>query len=238
MNTALYNTYRFIRRPMARYGRVKWADATRALDQARRLLDYGKPATLPTDWRVKGCGVLGKRRWVENPEREGFRFVGYADEIAGLRHRGWFVDDNEDEVYRGAVYRLPHGRFVAGFPDPYNDGPAFVELETTDDEQTAARWADDLARIMAEENREWSRASSARIDHDQMGADMAVHRRGFLKLRELKRLDANGNAETYPPHVVAAIQDSIASHLRDYRKLKAERRQLRNTFAHQAGWEE
>lgn len=47
-------------------------------------------------------------RWIEDPSAAGLRFVGFADEIAGLRHSGWYDEpDGEGDLYRGAVYQMP-----------------------------------------------------------------------------------------------------------------------------------
>jgi len=73
-------------------------------------------------------------RWIENPESKGLRFVGYADEIdSGIRHTGWFLDSEfRDETARGVVYQLPakdgRARFLAGYTDSFNDGPAALTV--------------------------------------------------------------------------------------------------------------
>lgn len=62
-------------------------------------------------------------RWIENPERAGLRFVGFADEIAGLRNRGWYCRaDDFGETYRGAVYQLPARKGRALYVPAYREG--------------------------------------------------------------------------------------------------------------------
>lgn len=74
----------------------------------------------------------GKRyMWIENASAC-LRSAGYADEICkNIWHRGWFTrdDDCDSEVYRGIVYRLPHGRAFVGYADPCNQGCALVAFE-------------------------------------------------------------------------------------------------------------
>lgn len=105
-------------------------------------------------------------QWHEWPA---FRRVGYADEIVRLRHRGWFVSDStQDEVARGEVYRLPHGRFIAAVADPFNDGPAMLYLgEVFTDETEAARTADSIAETYAEEVREHDAKENERMREEE-----------------------------------------------------------------------
>lgn len=60
-----------------------------------------------------GCGGA---RWAELPESMGFRFAGFADELAKaagysrmIEHSGWFLDPDGfgGELARGCVYQLP-----------------------------------------------------------------------------------------------------------------------------------
>lgn len=47
-------------------------------------------------------------RWIEDPSAAGLRFVGWSDELSGIDHFGWYLnDDDQDEVARGCVYQLP-----------------------------------------------------------------------------------------------------------------------------------
>jgi len=64
-------------------------------------------------------------RWIERPEDAGFRFVGFADEIAGraIDHTGWYTHPDGDfgGTLRGAIYQLParrgRARYVAGYQE-------------------------------------------------------------------------------------------------------------------------
>jgi hypothetical protein len=100
-------------------------------------------------------------RWIENVSKLNWRLVGFADEIVSLRHKGWFADEFQDSIYRGIVYRLPHGRFVYGYADPNNDDCALIENTFATDEKDAARWADSVAEHFAEREREYSEANNA-----------------------------------------------------------------------------
>lgn len=65
-------------------------------------------------------------RWIEYPERAGLRFVGFADEILGLRNLGWYCRaDDFGDVYRGAVYQLPARKGRALYVPAYREGNFF-----------------------------------------------------------------------------------------------------------------
>lgn len=112
--------------------------------------------------------------WIERPRDAGLRLVGYADEIAKLRHRGWYCDEYQDEVFRGVVYRLPHSRgFIAGYADPYNKGCAFVELSACATEVDAAHSADEIARYEAEREIEYQESQSAKLRAEEEAEQFA-----------------------------------------------------------------
>ncbi len=96
-----------------------------------------------------------RRRFVADPAEVGLRFEGWSDAVVTLRHRGWYADSLQDEVYRGAVFRLPARRgvprFMIGYGESLSDG--FVLDPTTiwdDDPIGAAFSADAMAERAAE----------------------------------------------------------------------------------------
>jgi hypothetical protein len=115
---------------------------------------------------------LGKpnEAWIERPEQAGIYFVGFADDVAprAVRHRGWFTDDDCGDVMRGMVFRFAgrRGAFVAGRSDPWNDGPAYIDLSPIDDERDAAMAADSLAECHAEAEREYQESERAKMHAD------------------------------------------------------------------------
>jgi hypothetical protein len=137
---------------------------------------------------VGGCNMTRQRdrpsyAWIEKPRDAGLRLVGYADEIVNLRHKGWYCDEHQDDLFRGVVYRLPHSRgFIAGYADPWNDGPAFVCLELAEDGRQAAFWADSIAEREAESEREYQERENEKIRTEEENAQ-------FAKDREAKRPD-------------------------------------------------
>jgi hypothetical protein len=156
-------------------------------------------------------------RWIEDTEKAGLRFMGYADDIINLRHTGWMTDPygDTDEVIRGAVWQLParHGfpQYVAGYCDPCNEGAARIDFDvidgprggedggamygTSDELAQAARYADGLAEHTAEDEREYrakdyaeQRAGELRDEAAELRADLCdIIRSQREKISELLR---------------------------------------------------
>ncbi|MGJ4951846.1 hypothetical protein [Bradyrhizobium sp. HKCCYLS20291] len=179
-------------------------------------------------------------RWVESPEQYGLRFVGYADIIAprSVRHTGWFIDDDgAGEKARGVVFRLPsrNGRalFVAGIADPYNIGPAIVPFESTEDETTAAIWADHLADRYACKEREYQRVTSARARYDELADYISGERKQCLALiRELKP-----RSHSFGPATCKALHGAVAELLEGIGQARQKRADIFDAFGSHAAWE-
>ena len=114
-------------------------------------------------------------RWHESPETP-FRFIGLAHDIVSLRHTGWYTRDDDfgDELARGVVYLLPHGRYLAAIASECESakdgsGPCIVETNANgspclyDDKEDAARAADSFAERYAEGAREDDRLQGERM---------------------------------------------------------------------------
>jgi len=96
------------------------------------------------------------KRWVDDPEADlGLRLVGASHEILRLGHSGWYVDTIYEDTCEGRVYRLPHGRYLAGYTDGFNPDAVCLDVRTVYDcERDAAHAAEEMARIYAEDARE------------------------------------------------------------------------------------
>jgi len=100
---------------------------------------------------------------------EGLRDIGHSDDIVSMRNRGWYCDIFQDETYRGHVWQLPARDglpvYIAGYIEI--DAEYVVlsasngRIDMTDDKDQAARWADELARVNAERQAEYSAADDA-----------------------------------------------------------------------------
>lgn len=103
-------------------------------------------------------------------DRAGLRYVGFADEIVRLRHNGWFTDrEFQDDVMRGVVYMLPHGRYVAGYHFNGGDdkGATLWFDELHDTKEDAARMADEHARVAAEAECDYQDEERAKLQAEE-----------------------------------------------------------------------
>lgn len=135
------------------------------------------------------------KRWVEDVQAAGLRFVGYSDEIINLRHTGWFADSFCEKTCRGAVWQLParNGQclFVYGYEDEDNPGSALIDFDVTNDKDDAARWADSMAERDAEESREFYAKDQAEQEVYDLQARIEDGKKEVRRLlserRQLKR---------------------------------------------------
>ncbi|WP_052159475.1 hypothetical protein [Alcaligenes faecalis] len=99
----------------------------------------------------------GAPRWYchAGPAFEREIFVDESEE-ARIDHTGWFADTWQDNVIRGLIVRLPHGRFLVGHYEK-DSGERVYYSELYDDERTAVYRADSLAQRVAEEETEYHR---------------------------------------------------------------------------------
>lgn len=148
-----------------------------------RSYRYKNPLTVSNPFRGGTPFQAGKHAghrstwgfWSEHCD-EHARFVGLAHSIiVRLGHTGWYtMEDYRDELARGVVYLLPHGRYIAAMADPCNShkdgtGPCVIECKPNGqpyiygDKEDAARAADSLAEVYAEGEREYRRQESERM---------------------------------------------------------------------------
>jgi hypothetical protein len=180
-------------------------------------------------------------RWHESPETP-FRFVGLASDCVKLGHTGWYTrgDDCGSELSRGAVYMLPHGRYLAAIADPYQSakdgtGPAMIETdregnpEIYRDKESAAQAADRLAEIHAESAREDDRVF-CRVQSLESERDEAEN-----TLDEL-RSDARGLLEEIresklSPGLCQRLKAQLASMRREMHEAYATSKSAKQTLA-------
>lgn len=148
-------------------------------------------------------------RWIENPSACGLRRIGEAHDIIDMRHKGWYLDDFQDETARGVVYQLPgrkhHARYLAGYETSYEreavclsmeiyesddrrDG-TFYRYDCDDDaKRDAARAADSIAERMAEESREWYEANdNGRAARKKVSESVTIGTQCLVRLRRIRR---------------------------------------------------
>jgi hypothetical protein len=80
-----------------------------------------------------------------------------GDVHGGIKHNGWYTDDNCEGTLAGIVVYLPHGRILAGW-SMGKGMSSFVDTSRIfDDAKEAARAADELAEYAAERERDYQR---------------------------------------------------------------------------------
>jgi len=156
----------------------------------------------------------------------GPRWVKDADEIAPWQgHKGWYTDDMYDNTLIGVVlcfsrHAAPDengdttgkGRqiFMAGTRHTDQDGVT-LDLDTTDDMITAARWADGMAERAAEEYREEDEKYRREQKVEECREEISLARKACLKLlRDMRPL--RKGLQSLPESVYNALEDQV----RDY----------------------
>lgn len=230
------------------------AIAAARADLLASVTRYPSSAVKPGYSSGKPFAAYGERhmRWIESPSAAGLRFVGYCDEIAGraINHTGWYLDDDfQDESVRGVVFRMAgrdgRARYVAGYQDPCNgsadrDGPVCLSFDVIEGEPLSSSWdedpaareaaysADHIASRMAEEEREYRRASTAGMRYRDLGEDVATMRRDALDL--IAQIKSHKAAVCDAPAIVAALRDRLESIVDAIREARSERRDLLSDF--------
>lgn len=115
-----------------------------------------------------------------------FRFVGFADEVEGvrIRHTGWYADEHGDTLYRGAVFQIParggNPQYLAGVEwgessrKGFDSGGGWIDIGRGDiheSKEDAARCADSMAENAAERAREEDAAERERIREEEDAAE-------------------------------------------------------------------
>ncbi|WP_315743122.1 hypothetical protein [Bradyrhizobium sp. SZCCHNR1075] len=232
------------------YRKYRRADRNpaKALADARNAIATGRTTYCRYDSVIPSYAAIGAPfrhagdicRWIENPAVHGFRFVGTADKIAprSIKHTGWYCSDNNvsGETARGVVFQMPardgKPRFVAGMVS--DDESALIAMyDATDDDTTAAIWADHLAERYADNAREHERVSSARARFNELAATIAEERRVCLALiAELKP-----RMRSFGPATCKALREAVANLRESIGAMRAERADIAHAFASHPAWE-
>jgi hypothetical protein len=154
------------------------------------------------DWSTRGLkgfrNFKCKALTIENPH-ESFRFAGYAHKIIKLNHTGWFTDEYQYETTKGVLFRMTHGRFIAGCTDAWNwcdkshSGPVMFKCDSSGnveiyhDETSAAIAADHIAENWAELCREDNVKQSAESRIEDMRCEVKRLKDRRLYLLSLSR---------------------------------------------------
>lgn len=116
------------------------------------------------------------------------------DVASWLRHDGWYTDDQQDNMFSPRVWRLPHGRFLAGYVATNWDSATLDGVHESESDAWAA--ADELARVDAEREREY---------HEKWRAARAVEdaredKRSALREARIAAIDLVNVLRDLPAH--------------------------------------
>lgn len=186
---------------------------------------------------------IDKCRWVEHPAA-GLRFVGKVHEIKGgerlsdnrpyfdrplIDHRGWYVDNFQDETVCGEVYQLPsrNGKpvYVPAIEDHCGNGGALINFhDATGDLRDAIRWADRAAERYAEDEREYQAKDAAEQRIGEIKSEIDGAFSDFKRL--CKEIRANCDKLTGLTEMRKLIKSEYRRVRSHVRKLRAERKEL------------
>lgn len=139
------------------------ATATAALLATREGREVKQRATTSGDSGWNGKTPI--RIWWHRDQIP-FRWSGFADELANLRHTGWYLDDDQMMgTLRGIVCQLParsgQTRYLAGYHNTENGGYVLYCDCIYDTDKDAAREADRVAERLAESKWKYNAAWQA-----------------------------------------------------------------------------
>lgn len=210
--------------------------------------------------RVEGPKISTWGRWNDEAQGERYlsfstssqliRFVGYADEIGRINHKGWFTSEENStgEKYRGAVWQLSpdragRPRFVAGYVENMSgEEGGFLDLgniqtgepggEEGGAKMAAAYLGDQMAERDAENARDYGRAWQAGSHYAQAleeaqelkGEVHALLKERIVAKRELRALGLGTGVKGGA--ICAAIDRQARALLRDLWDLKKRAQEL------------
>lgn len=157
-----------------------------------------------------------------------FEHVGEAYTINRRLPRGWYTDDFQNETLKGEVlsFRNPHKLsdneshvfYIAATSHSDWDGVTVYTTPVFDDKEDAARYANECARVEAEQAREYAEAYERDKAREEAREELHAQNKATLELiRELKHVRGLPLPKT--PAICAAIRQTIRHYLADRRDL-------------------
>lgn len=183
-----------------------------------------------------------KQIFVDSLEDAPVILVGDAHALAKIDHTGWYVDQYQDDVLKGAVVAIRNPRTLQGeddntgnkthlqfYPVTYStawDGATIYISEVYETAREAAYRADRIAERLAEDEREYQAKEQARIDIDEAKAEIHDMNREFLALRA----ETKQAGQSYTPHVCEAIREKLRDILDERERLFDRIAKLQDNF--------
>lgn len=150
--------------------------------------------------------------WYCHDDGAQFRNERDAADIVDMRHTGYYTDgDDCSETAVGIVASLPHGRFIAGYRLTMNDERVYFP-EVHDTERDAALMADEHARIIGEQESEYSNRWREAYDLQESINELTQELGKSLALRHHPRFSSPDEIR----HIIQQIRDARETLARDY----------------------
>lgn len=200
--------------------RHAWTTPAGRIETARNAVRFGDPTPNPAD----------RPLYADSFDALGWRQVGTSEEVCrkeGSRrvdHSGWFVDSFQCETVSGHVLQLPARsglpQYVAAVQWSDRDGVTVWPNRVTDSPLDAAAWADQEAKRIGEEEREYSEAYEAGRRYAERMAEAREARKERRELRKAlkaERIAALRTGRAPSPVVCAALREKLESLYREGR---------------------
>lgn len=230
--------------------RLALADARKALENGRKFYNGPRPdAIRPAVFRGEKMAHVENPesagfRFVGRVEPD---FRAHGDPWDSSGRTGWHTDPHGDTfkdgsgLCYGVVYALPgragRSRLVAGYEfggveggpsqdlsDVYESDPCADEYVHQEHARHIARIADSMAEYAAEQEREYQTAWQAGSRWQELGDEIAGHRRDALAILAERR-EAKADSDKFPT-LCAAISARVASILDEIKTARGERAEL------------
>lgn len=238
----------------------------------RRLQVFkDKGVVFGKDWRtirplaytphVGGPNALFGRRknlqWLESGFDQ-FRW-NWADKVAtSIRHTGWFDSEYQDETYRGVVLRTTRGTLIPAIAhgsesrsgklwrSACGNESALIIVRgaefTADDSVACARAADGYAESMAEDEREYSDASSKAAEYEELRESIKSTRRetleSFAEMRRARGLLRKHDAQEAFPALCETLRANARAAARTIRQARKRMASIRDDYGNRQGFKD
>ena len=261
VNARLTRIYCALRRKVSS-GTVMGRDVTASdcLSRARYILSDGRvdyPGRYMTARVWSGLGGSDgatsddSMRWIENPAARGLR-IRAAHDVVRLDHTGWYLDSyGMGDTVHGIVAILPgrngKARAVAGYADPFNDGPVCIDVSEIfesdpdtyhcDAYRDASRRGDSIAERYAEQEREYHDAYDDGARARDAASDATACARRYVETVRAFR-DTWRARHTVGRRVVAMALDCMREACEDMRDARDKAREMRDGRGTCDAWKE
>lgn len=183
---------------------------------ARRVL-----AGTSGNWYKRACG---ESVYLCDVWPKGWRDLGDCQQLAPrtIDHSGWYADSQQSALIRGRVLQLParngSPRYIAGTYCTECDGVTLYPLQRFDDARDAALYADECARVEADNARDADARDCAAALIEEAQDSIVNMRRACLALLREMRAVAPGRKTPIKSGEPTAICEVLRARVKRYQR--------------------